>query len=265
VFKNKIKIEKDLLYIFLLIFITEVFFYNVDTTPFPVLAIIGGFGLLLLETWFIQVFSKYSGRKVSKYSDVIVKISLKDRFFSYFILPGIFYISLLAFLYFTKNALLGHFASGVSMVLILILFLNVQASLNRVYTVTGTTKAIFDFICITIFYLLINIFIRLGLSLPVFIALGFISAFVLLFFILKLHDRVGLIEFIITFLSSIFIASSLYAFWNFNVFVIPAVGALAFYLIVSLWNIRFSGKIYLIDYFVPFLYVGIALILILNL
>jgi hypothetical protein len=53
-------------------------------------------------------------------------------------------------------------------------------------------------------------------------------------------------------------------FWNYNIFVIPAVGALAFYLIISIWNIRFSGKIKFVDYLVPFLYVAIAIILVLN-
>jgi len=39
---------------------------------------------------------------------------------------------------------------------------------------------------------------------------------------------------------------------------------LAFYLIISIWNIRFSGKIKFVDYLVPFLYVAIAIILVLN-
>jgi hypothetical protein len=35
-------------------------------------------------------------------------------------------------------------------------------------------------------------------------------------------------------------------------------------LVISIWNIRFSGKIHLVDYFLPFLYVVLALILILT-
>lgn len=262
--KKKIKLQNDVLYLLILIFVTEFFNSIVNVSDISIVFIIGGIGLLLLETWFVRVFSIYSGKKVSKYSDVIVKISLKERFFSYFILPAIFYVSLLAFLYFNKNEILGHFALGISMSLLLILFLNIKSSLNKIYTIANTTRAIFDFICITIFYLVLNVLIRLGLTLPIFLLSSFISVFILLFFILKLHDRLGWVEHLVSLFSSIFIVISLFIFWNSNIFVIPAIGALAFYLVVSLWNIRFSGKIYLLDYLVPFLYVIIALVLILN-
>jgi hypothetical protein len=82
--------------------------------------------------------------------------------------------------------------------------------------------------------------------------------------VLKVHDRLGLVELIVSVLSSLFVSVSLTIFWNSNVFIISAVGALAFYLVISLWNIRFSGKNHFMDYLVPFLYVAISLILILN-
>lgn len=262
--KKKINIKNDILYLFILIFLTEFFHYIVDTSNLVLLLTTGFLGLGVLETWFIRIFSAYSGKKISKYSDVIVKISLKERFFSYFVLPAVFYITLLAFLYFNKNILLGNFALGVSMCLILVLFLNVKGSLNKIYSLEGATRAIFDFICITTLYLVLNVLIRVGFGLPVFLISGFISVLILLIFVLKLHDRLGLIEIMVSIGSSVFIAACLAVSWNLNVFMVPAIGALAFYLIVSLWNIRFSGKISLIDYLVPFIYVIIALVLILN-
>lgn len=262
--KYRLKVQNDIVYLFILLTLTEFFNYLVPNTRGIGLIITGGLGILLLETWFIRTFQIYSGKKISKYSDVIVRISLKERFFSYFVLPSIFYISILAFLFFNRNLILGHVVLGICMVLFLVLFLNVKSSLNKIYSVENATRAVFDFICITILYLLTNIFVRVGLSMLVFALVVFVTAVVLLLFSLKLHKKLGMIEIGVSILSSIFIACLTIIFWNTNIFVIPLVSALGFYLVISMWNIRFAGKIHLTDYILPFLYVVLALILILT-
>ncbi len=260
--KYRLKVKNDILYLFLLLLVTEIFYFLVLRTTFDVLLLIGILGVLLLETWFVRVFTMYSGKKISQYSEVIAKISLKDRFFAYFVLPAIFYISLLVFLFFTRNEILGHTVLGVCMVLFLVLFLNVKSSLNKYYSLEVATKAIFDFICITIYYLLLNSFIRFGASIWEYSLFSVIASLVLFIFVLKIHDRIGVTELLVSLLSSISITVLMYLFWNTNVFVIPAIGALLFYLIISLWNIRFSGKTKFLEYIVPFLYVLISIILI---
>lgn len=262
--KYNLKIKNDLLYLFILVLITQFFNYSVLNAPFHILIIFGLLGFLLLETWFIRAFSMYSGRKISKYSDVIVKISLKDRFFGYFVLPGIFYISILFFLYFNRNEILGHTVLGICTVLLLVLFLNVKSSLNKMYSLAVATRAIFDFICITIFYLLLNSFVRLGLGIEMFSISTIVSSLILLIFVLKIHDRLGVFELFVSLLSSLFITFFTIYFWNYNIFVIPVVASLAFYLVISLWNIRFSGRIKMVEYLIPFLYVIVAIILVLN-
>jgi len=262
--KYRLKVQNDIIYLFILLAITEFFSYLVLNTRGLALTITGGLGILLLETWFIRTFRLYSGKKISKYSDVIVRISLKERFFSYFVLPLLFYIAILAFIYFNRNVLLGHFVVGICMVLFLILFLNVKSSLNKIYSVANATRAIFDFVCITILYLLTNIFVRVGLSMWIFALVLFVTTLVLLLFSLKLHKKLGFVEILISQLSAIFITCITVIFWSTNIFVIPLVAALAFYLVISIWNIRFAGKIHLVDYILPFLYVVLALILILT-
>ena len=262
--KYNLKIKNDILYLFLLLTVTQFFNYSVLRAPLGLLLFIGFLGVLLLETWFVRAFSLYSGKKVSKYSDVIIRISLKDRFFAYFILPAIFYVSLLFFLFFNRNAMLGYVVLAGCMILLLVLFLNVKSSLNKLYSLAIATRAIFDFICITIFYLLLNSYIRIGFGIEMFTILTILSSLVLLVFVLKIHNRLGFIEFWVSVLSALAVSLFTIFFWDYNVFVIPAVGALAFYLIISIWNIRFSGKIKLVDYLVPFLYVAIAIILVLN-
>jgi hypothetical protein len=262
--KYKLRVKNDLLYLFILIVVTQFFNYSVLRSSLGFLVVIGTLGLLILETWFVRAFSMYSGKKVSQYSDVIIRISLKSRFFAYFILPGIFYISLLFFLYFNRNEILGYAVLGGCAVLLMVLFLNVKSSLNKLYSLAIATRAIFDFICITIFYLLLNSYVRMGLSIEIFTVASIFSALILLIFVLKIHDRLGFFEYLVSFFSALFISLFTILFWNYNVFVIPAIGALAFYLIISIWNIRFAGKIKFIEYLLPFLYVIMALILILN-
>ena len=259
---EKIEIKNELLYLFLLVLITEIFFDSVFSAKLSTSIIIGLVGFLLLEVWFAVTFDQYSKKKISKYSNVLMKISLKKRFFSYFVLPGIFYLSLLVFLFYNRNILLGHFVLGMCMILLLVLFLNVKSSMRKFYTIHIATKAIFDFMCITTLYLLLNAFLRIGFSMIEFLLLSFTSSFILYLFVLKLHDRFGGLEILFAIASSIFVSASLVPFWNRSVFMLPAVGALSFYLIISLWNIRFSGKVKLSDYLAPVLYVLFALALI---
>jgi hypothetical protein len=262
--KYNLKIKNDILYLFLLLTVTQFFNYSVLRAPLRLLILLGVAGLLLLETWFVRAFSLYSSRKVSKYSDVIIRISLKDRFFAYFILPAIFYVSLLFFLFFNRNEMLGYVVLAGCMVLLLVLFLNVKSSLNKLYSLAIATRAIFDFICITIFYLLLNSYIRMGFGIEIFTILTILSSLVLLIFVLKIHSRLGFMELLVSVLSAFAVSLFTVFFWDYNIFVIPAVGALAFYLIISIWNVRFSGKIKFVDYLVPFLYVVMAIILVLN-
>jgi hypothetical protein len=82
---------------------------------------------------------------------------------------------------------------------------------------------------------------------------------------LQLHDRLNFISFLISLVSAVFVALSVGVSIFQSIFVATAIGTVAFYLIISLWNIRFSGKYKLLDYLPPLLYSLIALILIFNL
>ena len=224
----------------------------------------GILGWILLLTWIIRAFALYSGRKISQYSEIIQRISIKERFFSYFVLPSVFYISLLTYIFFNTSFLMDIVLIFVASLQLLIFFINVKSSLRKVYTIASQTKAVFDFICISTFFLLLSVLIRIGLELWIFLILVFIVSAILLWFDVKVHNRESLSAFGISIASAIFVAISAGIFFTTNIFIIPAVGTLAFYLILSLWNVRFAGKVKLIDYTLPFLYSILALILILN-
>lgn len=261
--KRITNLTTEIVYLCLIVLVTVIFSFSTHTPGYTYI-MAGVLGLVLLVTWFIRAFTLYSGRKISKYSEVIQRISLRDRFFAYFILPSIFYISTLAFLHFNTSTIMEYIIIGIFSIQIFILFLNVRSSLSKIYTLEAQTKAIFDFICISIFFLIESVLTRLGLSAIQFILATSLLSFVLLFFDLKLHSKESLSGILMTLVSSIFISIFVISFWKYSIFTIPAVATVAYYLVISLWNVRFAGKIKLYDYILPFLYSIITIIFILN-
>jgi hypothetical protein len=154
---------------------------------------------------------------------------------------------------------------AIVMVQIAILFLNVRSSFSKIYSLQSQTKAIFDFICISIFFLVESVLVRMGLDFYLFMLSSFALTSILLLFDLELHNKGGLSGILMTLISSLFVMVFISSFWTTNIFVIPSVGTLAYYLVISLWNVRFSGKVKFTDYIAPFIYSVLALILILNL
>jgi len=259
-------IKKELIYWILILAITIFFFYlTTINSPKGILIFIGILNLLLLETWFIRTFFLFSGRKISQYSEVIQRISFKDRLFDYFILPIIFLATFMFYLYFNKNITMSYWMIFLCMFVLLILFINVKSSLRNFYKISFLTKGIFSFVCILTFYLSINIFLRFDLNMWVKIVAVGALALLMLLSELQLHDRLNFVSFLISLLSAMFVSLSIGVSIFQSIFVATAIGTVAFYLIISLWNIRFSGKYKFLDYLPPLLYSLIALILIFNL
>jgi hypothetical protein len=148
---------------------------------------------------------------------------------------------------------------------LLILFINIKSSLRKFYKIGTLTKGIFNLVGILTFYLSINVFLRFDLDL--WIKLLIVAGLALLMFLseLQLHDRITLVSFVISFLSALFVTLSMGIFIFQSVFVATAIATVAFYIVISLWNVRFSGKYKFADYLPPLLYGSIALILIFNL
>ncbi|MDD3474894.1 MAG: hypothetical protein PHP08_03275 [Candidatus Dojkabacteria bacterium] len=259
-------IKNEIFYWLLIVVLTGFFLYiTALDLPKKILLSIGILDIILLETWFIKTFFMFSGRKISQYSEVIQRISLKDRFFDYFIIPAIFLGTFLLFLYFNKNIIMSYWVLTLSMLTLLILFINVKSSLGKFYKLSSLTKGIFNLVCIITFYLSINIVLRLDVStVSQLISVGVLSLFILLSD-LQLHDRLNFESIFISILSSLFISLSIAMFILDSIFVSTAIGTVAIYIIIALWNIRFSGKYKFIDYLPPLLYGLISLILIFNL
>ncbi len=261
--KKRVEIKNELLYLLLILLVSTYFAYSTHT-PNPTYMLSGVLGILLILTWFIRAFALYSGRKISQYSEVIQRISIKERFFTNFVLPILFYTSLLFYIYYNTSFLMDMVLIAISLLLLLVLFINVKSSFKKVYSIEGQTRAVFDFICIASFYMILSVVIRLTFSIWITVLLISILSLIFLWSDIKIHRKESISAFTISLISSLFIAMTSCIFLNTNIFVVPAIGTLAFYLILSLWNIRFLGKMKLVEYLPPFIYSILALILILN-
>jgi hypothetical protein len=260
-------LTKDgLFYWFLILFISLFFLYlttiNIST---KLLISVGTLNVVILETWFLKTFLLYSGRKISQYSEVIQRISFIDRAFEYFILPAIYLSTFMTFLYFNKDITMSYWMISLCMTILLILFLNIKSSLNKYYKISSLTKGIFDFVCIITFYLSINVLFRFDFNTVGILFLVGSLAMIMFISVLQLHDRLTFVSLFLSLISSVIVSLSIGIFIYQSIFVATAIGTLAFYVVISLWNIRFSGKYKFIDYLTPLLYGVIALILIFNL
>lgn len=260
-------IIRDEIFYWILIVTMSIFFLYLTTVEDSrnLLIVAGVLNILLLETWFIRTFFLYSGRKISQYSEVIQRTSLQERLFDYFILPPIFLATFMVYLYYNTNMIMSYWVTTLSALILFVLFVNVKSSLRRVYRLSSLTKGIFDLVCIITFYLSLNVLFRFNMNAEGVLFLTAGLAMLMFLSELQLHDRLTFVSLGIALLSSIFVSLSMGVFIFQSIFVATAVGTLAFYMIISLWNIRFSGKYKFVDYLPPFIYGIIALILIFNL
>lgn len=259
-------IKGELLFWILIVTLTIFFLYLTTlANSLGSLIAIGVLNFLVLETWLIRTFFLYSGRKISQYSEVIQRISFKDRLFDYFIMPAIFLGTFMFYLYFNKDIKVSYWMIALCMGVLLVLFVNIKSSLRRFYKIGTLTKGVFDLVGILTFFLSINVFLRFDLDTWVKLLIAGGLALIMFLSELQLHDRITAISFLISLLSAVFVSLSIGVFIFQSIFVATAIGTVAFYMIISLWNVRFSGKYKFMDYLPPLLYGSIALILIFNL
>jgi hypothetical protein len=263
---GKIKdIKRELFYTLVIFGITFAFNYFSYTKERNLLLAVGILGLLIIETWFIGAFTRYSERRISKYSEVLQRVSIRERFFSYFISPALLYISTLAFLYYTQTFTADLMVLITVSFLFLILFVNVKSSFKKVYTLEQATRIIFDFINIATFYLGCSVLTKLGLENEFFFILIGAWIWILLINNLLIHEKLEISSVVVSFLCTVFITLTTLAFESYGIYIMPAITTISFYLIISLWNLRFSGRIRMSDYISPFVFSAFATLIILYL
>lgn len=222
-------------------------------------------GVLLIGSWLIHTYNLFSKKKVSKSSDVLLKISMKERLFTHILLPFISYLSICSFLFFSHNEFLNQVVIVISVILFFYLFLHIRTSYEKVFYIEKKTRLVYDFITISTFYLATSTIAHLGLLVPIAIGLVTLFSFVAFIYMLYLNNKLELDGFFIALIATVIIYVVATLIWGSNIFTAPAIIATVFYTIVSLWHVRFSGSRNIDDYIPPIMYTLMTLILVLSL
>lgn len=226
--------------------------------------IIGSLGLALIYTWFIATYILYSHKKVSKYGEMLIRVRLEEKLMKFLILPTIFYLSIIGTLYFSKSLVLNYFISSSAFILFYLTFLNIKSSYAKLYSISVSTKLIYDAILIVVFFLLSFCFASYGLQ--EWYLIGAEVGLSLLMFLYKLYmdELSSFTGYLVVLLSTAVVFLFGYMFLDSNIFVFPAGVTIGFYIVIALWRTRSEGSTKLEDYISPILFAIMALVLIFN-
>jgi len=248
------------LFLVLELMVTKQFIYNYTFYAFTVVI-----GILLLIVWISTTYALFGKKKVSKRSDVFMKIQLIERFFQHIIIPILLYLSLSIFLFSNNNKYIDQISIVISVIIFFYLMLHIRMSLGKVYSVSKVTRVVYDFSSIAFFYFVISVVYRLGL--------GGIVGVITAFFVTLFSLVYSLIAIRKVYADTIFVAISVsfligvvaYLTKGFNIYIQPSILTVIFYTVISLWNVRFSGSRRFEEYIPPMMYSIMAIILILSL
>ncbi len=222
-------------------------------------------GLIVLITWIILSFIYYSGKKVSKYSEVIIKLQIKNRWYQYIFIPIFLYLTYTAFIYFIRHPVLEQSIILIGTILTFLLLLHIRTTYQRVHTVANSSKIVFDMANVIIFYILSEIISKLGylnsnLIIPIFI----LFPTLILISNLQIRKRLDKKGFLIAVLSGLSIGITTFFIKDFRPHIFSFLITLCFYLIISFWYIRLSGEKELDKYIPPVLFTLMSMILVLT-
>ncbi len=224
--------------------------------------LITGLGFLLLVVWFVAVYLLYANKKVKRYGEVLLRVRLEEKFFKFFILPSLFYLSVAFTIFFSKSETLNIFIILSFGAILLVLLIHVRTSYEKIHYISSLTKIVYDAVLIMLFFLLLFSASSYGIVgvQGVYFASGL--SILLLMYKLVLNNQLCLQGYVLIFSSTLllFVVGNL--IMGFNIFVFSAVLTVAFYLVVAMWTIRLEGYTRWVDYFSPIIYALMILILI---
>lgn len=222
-------------------------------------------GYILINSWLISTYKLHSTKKVSKYSDVLLKINIIDRLFTYVVLPLLFYTSIIAFLLFSSSRYINQALIVVSVVLFFYLFLYVRTSYEKVYSVNRISRFSTDFVSIVTYFIFTSVLSRVLVD-PLYFSLYtfFITLFFLIY-ILYQHNKFEIPGIVLALVTSLVMSGTIFLIHNQGAYSNAIILSILYYLVISLWNIRFAGSRAFSDYIPPLMYSIMAIIFVLSL
>ncbi len=228
-------------------------------------SLITALGLLLLTIWFVAVYWLYAHKKVKRYGEVQLRVRLEEKFFKFFVLPALFYLSVAFTIFFSKSITLNNFIISSFALILFVLLIHIRTSYEKIHYISSLTKIVYDAVLIMIFFLFMFVASSYGITgmFGIYFAVGL--SILLLLYKLAINDQLSLHGYILIFFSTLLIFSAGYISLFANIFKFSAILTVAFYLVVSMWSIRLAGYTKWPDYFAPIIYAIMILILIFTL
>jgi len=254
--------RRELLYTILFFVIFE-FIATVDSVPFFAAGV--WVGLILLLTWIFLAFVYYSGKKVSRFSEVIIKMQLKVRWYNYVFVPIAFFLSICAFIFFVKSTFLAQFMIIFGCVCLFGLMVHIRATYQNLQAVSQISRAVFDYINVIFFYVLSTTLSISGSveKIPLSIIMGFLAFFILVAD-LKMLEKPSFIGTLFAVVGGAIIIGIGVLAIRLNIYIFPFILTLGFYTVFSFWHIRLTGEKRLDHYIPPILFLLMSLILVLS-
>lgn len=221
-------------------------------------------GLILIISWTITSYLQFSGKKVSKFSDVLIKIQLRERFFLYFVLPVLFYMLVTLYLFVNRNILLNQLIIVICTALYFVMFVHIRSSYEKVFSISRYTRVIFTLLDIVTFYLIVAITVLYGTTNDIRVLVVIFASALLLTHQLVIHKQKSLNSLLVLVFSVAFISVVSVLFINTSYLVFPVVMTLAFYLVISWWNVRLDGHKHYGEYLPPLLFSLMAFIIVMS-
>lgn len=221
-------------------------------------------GLLLVVTWIFTSYFKYSYKRVSKDSNVLIKARQRDRLLINFVIPVLLYLLVCYFLYVSANVVVTQLVIIMCTMLFFIMFVNIKNSYIKVFSIERDTRTILTFIDIIVFYLIVTLLVYFGDSFAVRVLGVSAAAFIFLGHQLLINRQQSWTGFAVLLVSTIFMGVVAYMFMSGGSYVFPLVMSIMFYLVVSIWNVKLSGTTKLSDYLPPLLFALMAFIIVIS-
>lgn len=257
-FKYRREIAEGLL-LYLLIQVSQLQFITTQVNSYAALI---GTGVVYLIIISFLTYIRYSRRKVSKFSDAVMKMRIKNRLGLYLFMPILLFVSAMTFLYFNQNLLLKELMVILTSLLLMINLINIRKSYEQSHVMQKSTLVVFNFIDILTYYFVAAVSFYL-IEDPFYRAIILsITLILILLYITRLHSHISLFAVVMVLISAFIVFGISLMSSDLNLFRYPLVQTILFYLIISFWHLRLSGHLKFEEYITPTLFTVMSLVII---
>lgn len=254
--------KREFLYTVILFSLIEVFTV-VDYGIAGIIIIITA--LLILLTWIFISILMFTKKNVSRFTDVMLKLEIRKRWYSTIFMPLALFLSLVTYISEVKSDLLRQLIILFSMIMFYILFIHIKSSFQKAFSVSKNTKVILDIINVFIFFLYISALTGSGvLNLLSLFFIVFSVSSVILLANLKSMEVLNIQGFLWAVGGALLVSLVTLIAPYINVFILSFILTLTFYSVITFWHLKANGENSVSKYIEPLLFVVMALMIVIG-